>query len=93
MIILVKKSDLKSDLKKAILGDNDETLNHLHKGDILTHKKGNYYIVLEPKVKNTETGENMIVYKNIITGEVWVRPCKMFTSDRFTVIFNKSDIE
>lgn len=89
-----KKVDLKSDLRKAILGDNEDTkTNHLHKGDVLLHKKGNYYIILEMNVMHSETDEKMVVYRNIETGDIWVRPLKTFTKDRFMVIFNKSDIE
>lgn len=61
-------------------------------GDILRHKKGNYYRVLEAHTKHSETSELMVVYQSIVTKEIWVRPRSMFTSDRFKIAIEAEDI-
>ncbi len=50
---------------------------NLQKGTILRHFKGHIIEVLEI-AKNTETLEEMVVYRHQGTGEIWVRPKKMF---------------
>jgi hypothetical protein len=61
--------------------------NHIYpkNGDILIHKKGNYYKVLESIAKDSETLERVVVYQSVTSKEVWVRPWIMFTDDRFKV--------
>jgi hypothetical protein len=54
-------------------------------GDILLHKKGNYYKVIEASAKHSETLEEVVVYQSLRTKEIWVRPREMFTKDRFEV--------
>lgn len=41
------------------------------------HYKGNVYKILHI-AKNSETLEDMIVYKSEKTGDIWVRPYKMW---------------
>lgn len=63
----------------------------IHIGDILLHKKGNYYRALM-YCRNSESEETMVVYESIVTKAVWVRPLSMFTSDRFTVAIKAVDL-
>ena len=44
------------------------------------HYKGNYYEVIA-LAKHSETLEEMVVYKSIVKGLIWVRPLKMFVED------------
>lgn len=44
---------------------------------IYKHFKGNYYTILELGV-HTETGEEMVIYKDLYDDKVWVRPLNMF---------------
>jgi hypothetical protein len=41
------------------------------------HYKGNLYTIIG-FAKHSETGEDMIIYKSIKTGETWVRPRVMW---------------
>lgn len=41
------------------------------------HFKGGFYRVMGI-AKHSETLEKMVVYKHLDTGEIWVRPKKMF---------------
>lgn len=41
------------------------------------HYKGNIYKIIN-FAKHSETTENMIVYQSTKTGEIWVRPRKMW---------------
>lgn len=41
------------------------------------HYKGNIYKIIN-FAKNSETAEDMIVYQSTKTGEIWVRPRKMW---------------
>jgi hypothetical protein len=61
-------------------------------GDILLHKKGKYYKVLESHAKHSETQETMVVYQSFETKEIWVRPWNMFTSDRFQVAIKAENL-
>ena len=61
-------------------------------GKIYKHYKGNKYKIIE-FAKHSETLEDMIVYKSLDTGKVWVRPYKMWNetvddsgTPRFTLI-------
>ena len=47
--------------------------------DVYEHYKGNKYQVIALP-KHTETGEKLVVYRNIKTMEEWARPEKMFNS-------------
>lgn len=48
---------------------------------IYKHFKGNYYIV-EGIVKNSETTEEMVLYRRLYEdGSLWVRPKEMFLSE------------
>ena len=49
-------------------------------GKIYHHFKGNDYKVI-CIAKNSETMESVVVYKNLIDDEVWVRPYDMFVSE------------
>ena len=46
-------------------------------GDLYHHFKGHDYKVL-CIAKNSESLEDMVVYENIISHEIWCRPYKMF---------------
>lgn len=46
-------------------------------GKLYRHYKGNIYRIIQI-AKHSETLEDMIVYQSIATGEVWVRPYKMW---------------
>ena len=48
-------------------------------GTIYKHFKGHLYKVLNIG-KDSETLEDVVVYENIDTKEVWVRPLEMFNS-------------
>lgn len=61
-------------------------------GKIYKHYKGNKYKIIE-FAKHSETLEDMIIYKSLDTGKVWVRPYKMWNETvdnsgtlRFTLI-------
>ena len=51
----------------------------MNKGDKYRHFKGAIVEVLEI-AKDSETLEEMVVYKHEETGEIWVRPLSMFLS-------------
>jgi hypothetical protein len=61
-------------------------------GDILLHKKGKYYKVIESHAQHSETQESMVIYQSLETKQVWVRPWSMFTSDRFQVAIKAEDL-
>ena len=52
-------------------------MQKIEKGKIYRHYKGNLYKIIE-FAKNSETLEDMIVYRSEETGEVWVRPYNMW---------------
>lgn len=57
----------------------DEFLNieiNIHPG-MYKHYKGGIYEVIE-NAKHSETLENMVVYRSMEDGKVWVRPSAMF---------------
>ena len=63
-------------------------------GRIYRHYKGNIYKIIALAV-HSETGEDMIVYKSVKNGDVWVRPQYMWNEEvevngtkvlRFTLI-------
>lgn len=49
-------------------------------GGIYRHFKGSLYEVIGV-AKHSENGENMVVYRSLNTGDMYVRPIDMFTSD------------
>lgn len=49
------------------------------KGDVFKHFKGMKVEILE-LAKDSETLDEMVVYKHLGTDEVWVRPLTMFLS-------------
>lgn len=49
-------------------------------GDIVQHFKGGLYII-EAFGTNTETGENVVIYKSLTDGRTWVRPKEMFIGE------------
>ncbi len=49
-------------------------------GGVYRHFKGALYEVIGV-AKHSETGENMVVYRSLDTGDMYVRPVDMFTSD------------
>jgi hypothetical protein len=51
--------------------------NSLKKHQVYQHFKGGLYIV-EDIARHSETGEEMVVYRNLKTGELWVRPKDVF---------------
>ena len=46
-------------------------------GRLYKHFKGGYYRVLMV-AKDTETGEDLVIYKNINDRQIWARPYDMF---------------
>ena len=67
-------------------------MQKIEKGKIYRHYKGNLYKIIE-FAKNSETLEDMIVYRSEKTGEVWVRPYNMWNEViedkgclRFTIV-------
>ena len=46
-------------------------------GRLYKHFKGGYYRVLMV-AKNTETGEDLVIYKNINDSQIWARPYDIF---------------
>lgn len=46
-------------------------------GKTYRHYKGNVYKIIA-LAKHSETLEGMIVYQSVKTGDVWVRPAKMW---------------
>lgn len=46
-------------------------------GGLYRHFKGGVYEVI-CEAKHSETGEEMVVYRNTESGETWVRPKEMF---------------
>ena len=56
---------------------------------VYRHYKGNLYRVIA-LAKHSETGEEMVVYKSVKNGDVWVRPKIMwneFVDDNKTLRF------
>ena len=51
----------------------------VNSGDRFKHFKGSIYCVLEI-AKDSETLEDVVVYRNVETNDVWVRPLTMFLS-------------
>lgn len=61
-------------------------------GKIYKHYKGNLYKVIAI-AKHSETLDDMVVYKSVKTGEIWVRPKSMWSETvdnagtlRFTLV-------
>lgn len=46
-------------------------------GKTYKHYKGNLYKIIN-FAKHSETSEDMIVYQSVKTGDIWVRPRKMW---------------
>ena len=46
-------------------------------GTLYRHYKGNEYAVTDIAV-HTETEEEMVVYRDIVSGKMWVRPASMW---------------
>lgn len=53
-------------------------------GDLYRHFKGGVYKVI-CEAKHSETGEEMVVYRNTESGETWARPKEMFYGKRGNV--------
>jgi len=51
----------------------------INKG-IYRHFKGNYYEVIDT-VRNSESGQEMVLYKNVLMDDLWVRPLDMFLEE------------
>lgn len=81
---------MKDLIKSAVRGNG--TPIKFERGDILLHKKGNYYIVLMFG-KHSETEEVTVAYQSLVTKAVFFRPLAMFTPDRFTVAIIASDLK
>lgn len=63
-------------------------------GKMYKHYKGNVYKIIALG-KHSETVEDMVVYQSVKTGEVWVRPKRMWNENvgdnkilRFTLLEN-----
>ena len=62
-------------------------------GKTYRHYKGNLYKVLAI-AKHSETVEDMVVYRSVKTGEVWVRPAGMWSEivdDKGTLRFTPEE--
>lgn len=61
--------------------ENREDLIRGHKGKIVRHFKGKYYLITNI-VEHTETGEDLVIYKALY-GECkeYARPLSMFASE------------
>lgn len=56
-------------------------MQELKIGRIYKHFKGDYYVV-EGTAKDSETKEEMVVYRRLYEdGDLWVRPKEMFLSE------------
>jgi hypothetical protein len=51
----------------------------MQQGDIYRHYKGSLYEVLMPEVTDTESGEQLVIYRSLATQYVWARPLALFT--------------
>lgn len=80
---------MKDELRKAVIGEKKESKNRLYpiKGDVLFHKKGICYVVLN-LATHTETHQPMVVLQQVNNPDILVKPAEMFTSDEYTVMFN-----
>ena len=56
----------------------NQTMQNIEIGKTYVHYKGNRYIVLGI-AKHSETLEDMVVYKSLSTGDIWVRPASMWS--------------
>lgn len=81
---------MKDFIKSAVQGSGRPI--GLEVGDIVLHKKGNYYRVLMFG-KHSETDELMVAYQSLVTKGVFFRPYAMFTPDRFTVAIKGVDLK
>lgn len=59
-----------------------KTMSEIKRG-IYRHYKGGEYEVIEEAI-DSESKEEVVVYKDIVSGKVWVRPTEMFLSDAET---------
>lgn len=62
-------------------------------GKTYRHYKGNLYKVIA-LAKHSETVEDMVVYRSVKTGDVWVRPAEMWNEtvdDKGTLRFTLQD--
>ena len=55
----------------------NNTLQEISIGKTYKHYKGSLYKIIA-FAKHSETSEDMIVYQSVKTGEIWVRPRKMW---------------
>ena len=60
--------------------------NEVHEGEVYRHFKGHIYKVIaiaydsENYYEKDSSKSRMVVYKNVDTDEIWVRPYDMFNS-------------
>lgn len=54
--------------------------NSKYQSHYYRHFKGGLYMILE-EGKHSETNEEMIVYKNLMDKQIWIRPKSMFFED------------
>lgn len=59
-----------------------DILNNFKIGDIVEHRKGGIYQIIE-FAKHTETEEILVIYKSVTDGRIWARPLEMFIDGRF----------
>lgn len=59
-----------------------DILNNFKIGDIVEHRRGGIYQIIE-FATHTETEEELVIYKSIAHGKVWARPLEMFMDGRF----------
>ena len=55
----------------------NSSVQEISVGKTYRHYKGNLYKVIA-LAKHSETCEDMTVYQSVKTGEIWVRPTKMW---------------
>lgn len=74
-----------------------ETKSYPEIGKTYTHYKGGKYEVIS-LAKHTETGEDMVVYRSLLFGSVYVRPLDSWNSEpspgiiRFSRRFSKPGV-
>lgn len=68
-----------AELLKSVLSTSYD--RDVKKGDLFLHFKGGIYLIVATDVHDSETTSTMIVYRNILTGELWVRPESEFISN------------
>lgn len=77
----------------ALVAQQESKLIDMYPGDILLHKKGMYYKVLDMGIDHHETHEEMVTYQALYgSKKKWSRQRRLFTEDRFQVVIKGEDL-